>query len=242
MKKILCSIIVIIIVSIIGIIVWNPFHTDSELTETKELDINSDLVKKLYQMVTPSEDATVLIPLYENDNFPNEYIISVGISNLLSNRNGQRPELLSKLEVERSIHDVFGYDIDFFHESTRLLISGVCAYEYQSKVEQYSLISGCGGNSHERFYRKVIKAMQKNNVIQLVEKSIYLYSDWDDHISRIYIYNNYDRENVLDYYEKPSSEDVNVNLDDYIEQASTYIYTFKLQNENYILESMKKND
>lgn len=242
MKKVISSIIIITIVGIIGIIVWNPFHTDGELVETKELDINSDLIKKLYQIVTPSEDATVLTPLYEKDNFSNEYIISVGISNLLRNMNGERPELLSKLEIERSIHDVFGDDINFSHESTMLLISGVCAYDYQQSTEQYVLVSGCGGNSHERFYRKVMKAIQKNNVIELIEKSIYMNVDWDDYLSRVYIYNNYNKEKVLDYYEKPSSENVNINLDDYIEQASTYIYTFKLQNGKYILESMRKKD
>ena len=53
-----------------------------------ELDINSEKVQSLYEMVTPVEEATVLKKLYEKSGvFENQYILSVAINNYLNEQN-----------------------------------------------------------------------------------------------------------------------------------------------------------
>lgn len=239
MKKRVYFVIFILTIGIIAMLGWNQMTKRETPIETKALDPQSDLVQGLYQMANPSEDATVLSTLYKTNSFSNEYILSTGIANFLRKMQ-EPPNFISKKEVEQSIHDVFGYDIDFVHESVFILVSGVCKYAYQPNTEQYRLVVGCGGNSNEKFYRKIINATQKNNKIQITEKLIYMYNDWDEHQSRIYLYNNYQKEKVLDYFEKSSTEQLEINIEEYLSQASTYIYTFKLQNNNYIFEEIKQ--
>lgn len=212
-----------------------------------ELDIEADMVQELYNRVNPSEDASILIPFYEKSIFTNDYIISVGIVNSLKNKDGKIPELLSKLEVERGIHDVFGYEVSYTHQDVYIFHrnefgKGFCGYWYRPNTEQYQLINGCGGNWNEFFKRKLVSATKKGDYIYLKEKSIYFYNDWDDYMSRIYVYNNYAKEKVLDYIEKSSSESTHIKLENYIEDASTYMYTFKYQNGHYIFESITRVD
>ena len=61
-----------------------------------------------------------------------------------------------------------------------------------------------------------------------------------DEINHISIYNNYNKEKKLHYTEIPSNEIYDISLDDYMEQASTYVYTFYKQNDTYIFEGLKK--
>ena len=78
------------------------------------------------------------------------------------------------------------------------------------------------------------------DIIHITEKSIYIYDDWDDYSSKIYIYSNYDQKNLLDYIEKSSSDNYNIEIDNYLDNASTYIYTFHKQNDKYIFDSLKR--
>ena len=46
----------------------------------------------------------------------------------------------------------------------------------------------------------------------------------------------------LEYIETSSQESYSVSIDDYIDQASTYLYTFEKQGNNYILKGIKEVD
>lgn len=99
-----------------------------------------------------------------------------------------------------------------------------------------------GGNWYEFFKRKLISAEKQGNFIYLKEKMIYFTDDWDDYLSRITIYNNYQKEKKLEYIETSSQESYSVSIDDYIDQASTYLYTLEKQGNNYILKGIKEVD
>ena len=51
---------------------------------------------------------------------------------------------------------------------------------------------------------------------------------------------NYDQKNLLDYIEKSSSDNYNIEINNYLDNASTYIYTFHKQNDKYIFDSLKR--
>lgn len=209
------------------------------------LDIDSSFVEDLYRKANPSEDASILKEIYGNDHsFSNSYILSVALVNLIREKNLQDEEYIKQEDVEEQIYDFFGSNISFQHQKVFLFYSneygrGVCGYSYLEEQKQYQLMHGCGGNWYEFFERRLISAEKQGDYVYLTEKSIYCTNDWDDVISRVTVYNNYAREKKLNYFEKSSYESTDVLLDDYIEQASTYIYTFKQQNDHYILESIK---
>lgn len=56
----------------------------------------------------------------------------------------------------------------------------------------------------------------------------------------MYIYNNVNRKKLIHSFKIEPNETYNVDLEDYIEDASTYNYVFKKVNENYILEKIEK--
>lgn len=179
MKKILIFVIGILLI-IFAFLTFNLFKDNLNSLETTSemLNINSELVQELYSTINPSEDANVLIGLYENDKISNEYILACGITNYLKEYN-IAPEYISKIDVENSIHSIFGYSTPIVHEDVYILNDKACGYFYNSKIEKYQLVSGCGGNNNEKFYRKIISAEKKNNFIFIKEKSIYMYNDWN---------------------------------------------------------------
>jgi len=214
--------------------------------EDGALDVQSDFVKDLYNMVNPSHDANIIKGLYEDsDKFSNDYILSVGIVNLIKEKLYRNEEYLKAEDVEKTIHKILGYDVSFVHQDTHVLGldaygEGICGYTYLSESNQYQLMHGCGGNWFEYFERKVVSAEKKGDSIYLTEKLIYWYNDWNDYVSKKSIYNNYQKEKLLDYTISDSSDGSRVKLEDYINQASTYLYTFKKQNGEYILDSVKR--
>jgi len=211
------------------------------------LDVQSDFVKDLYSLVNPSDDANIIKGLYEDsDKFSNDYILSVGIVNLIKERFYRDEEYLQVEDVENTIHKILGDDVSFVNQDTHVFSfgaygEGICGYFYLPESNQYQSMHGCGGNWYEFFRRKVVSGEKKGDSVYLTEKLIYFKNDWDaDKPSYRTIYNNYQKEKQLDYIVKGPNEPYEVKLEDYIDQASTYLYTFKRQDDRYILENVKR--
>lgn len=212
------------------------------------LDINSDFVQTLYEKVNPSHDASIIKGLYEKENvLANDYILSVGIVNLIKERFYRNEEYLKEEDVEDMIHQILGFQVKFVHQEVRVFgrdsfSEGICGYTYLPESHQYQLLHGCGGSMFESFARKVTSAFKEEDTVYITEKLIYKYNDWDDTTSKIYVYNNYAREKLLDYIVKDSNEPYSISLEDYIDDASTYVYVFKKQNGEYILDCVKREN
>lgn len=237
-RRIFIFFFVVLFIILIGCIIILRLGKE-ENVEWKILDKNSELVKELYNSVNPSNDATVLKSLYENSQITNDYIIVLGISEYLKSQQDY-PNTISSFDVEKSIYHILGENIPFDHQTVLLLHGSACGYSYESDSKEYIFSSGCGGNSREFFHRIVVEAKQWKDEIQIIEKSIYEFNDWDDKISRIHIYDNYAQNNLLDYMEKDSSISYTINIEDYIEKASSYVYSFKKKDDHYIFENFKK--
>ena len=241
MKKIIVLFISLFII-FSGIIIYIFIQDNSlkEHTVSNHLDINSSIVQDLYNLINPSNDANVLKELYENSGLTDKYILNIGITSYLKEHPNNDKLIIPKTSVEKSIHSALGYNVTFSHQDVYILNDFGCGYSYDKDTEQYKLLSGCGGNQFESFKRKIVDAIEMNDIIQITEKSIYIYDDWNDYSSKIYIYSNYDQKNLLDYIEKSSSDNYNIEINNYLDNASTYIYTFHKQNDKYIFDSLKR--
>lgn len=207
-----------------------------------ELDINTKEVQVLYEMATPVEDATVLRNLYENPStFDNQYILSVSINNYLNEQN-DLIETISKDIVEEYIDKIFGNNISFKHEKVYVLSGDYCGFDYNEDLQQYELLHGCGGNMNEQFYRKITKATQEDDEIIILEKSLYVYIDWDFENYHITIYNNIVDKKVIANYDLSLDREINIDINDYIDNASTYEYVFKKMDNRYIFDSFNLLD
>ena len=139
-----------------------------------------------------------------------------------------------------NVDEIYEPDTGYFHVPINFYVLngdyGVCGFTYQPEIEQYISLNGCGGSNTDSFVREVVSARQEGNFLYITEKSIYIYADWNETITRKYIYNNCQQDKMLDYQETPSTESHLVELDDYIEEAATYEYVFENQNGQYIFK------
>ncbi len=215
------------------------------------LDINSEFVQNLYKMASPSSDAGVLKDLYDDGIPSNTYILATGAMNYIRKnipvdsemiQNHMFTTTITKEDLKQHIEEVFGsinyQDEDFYVLNYEY---GVCGFTYQEELERYESLNGCGGSMFESFKRKLISAREEDNYFYITEKSIYIYNDWDDYISRRYIYSDYNQEKMLDYIETSSNESLTITVDDYLGEAMTYDYVFEKNNDRYIFKGLQKN-
>lgn len=215
--------------------------------EDGTIDIESEFIKKLYSQVNPSEDANIIKEmLIDTEKFSNKYIIATGLMDVIKEKEYLNEEYIDEKEVENAIKKIFGNDMTFTHEDAYILgkdryDEGVCGYTYEKGTKNYQLMHGCGGNWFESFRRKLISAKQEGDFIYLKEKSIYKYHEWDIGIpSEAYIYNNINKEKLIYTFHLKANEPCNINIEDYINEASTYVYVFKKVDNSYILEKITK--
>ncbi len=227
--------------------VKNPITTDSfDSVLDGSLDVNSSFVVDLYEKVNPSHDVSIIKGLYEKEGtFSNEYILSVGIVNLIKEKFYRNEEYLREEDVSQMIHRILGFHTKFVHQDVLVFSldsysEGICGYNYLPESHKYQLLHGCGGNFYEFFRRKIVSAEKEGDFVYLKEKLIYFYNDWNEYASKVSVYNNYNREKLLDYIESDGSQNYKVSIENYMENASTFLYTFKKQNGEYILESLTR--
>lgn len=94
----------------------------------------------------------------------------------------------------------------------------------------------------EKFYHKIISANEEDDKIIILEKSLYVYNDWNSNNSHITIYNNIIDKKIISSYNLDSNSEININIDDYIDNASTYKFVFKKVDNCYIFESISLLD
>ena len=184
-----------------------------------KLNINSEKVQSLYNMATPIEDATILKNLYDNPNKQNEVIKSI-----------------SKNIVEEYVYKIFGDNISVKHEKVYVLSGDYCGFDYNEELQQYEFLHGCSGNMNEKFYRKITSAIEEDDKIIILEKSLYVYYNFDSEISHITIYNNIIDRDIIQTYDVDSQKNMDINIDDYLDHASTYQYVFKKVEDHYIFD------
>ena len=74
-----------LIMFVVAEIIILYYFKDSTFVNNNDtnIDKNSTLVKELYDMVNPSNDAILLDELYKNKELTSKYIVAMGINNYL---------------------------------------------------------------------------------------------------------------------------------------------------------------
>ena len=249
-KKIFIILILLfIIVEIVALVFLNfgSLKKDEE-AEKINLDINSELVQNLYKMANPSEDASVLNELYGNTKLTDDYIIAIGIADYLKDNDPiliENPtydfDYIPSEDVDKHIKFVLG-DVDYKPKDIFLFSDGYCGFNYNKELDRYEDKGGCGSDGYEKYYRKIASAYKEGNKIYIKEKLFFVYNDWNDYISKVSIFSNYDKKNLLDYFEQDAKDGLNIDIDKYINKGSIYQYEFvqKDNNNNYIFKGIKR--
>lgn len=228
----------ILIILGILILLTSGIFLDFLFFKPKDLDIFSDEIRELYNSVNPSSDFNVANLLYSTNPLANEYILDIGLMAVIQEVGEENAQTISKEKVEEKIKYILG-DISYYHEKTYLL-EKVCGYTYNDLQQQYEIINGCGGNWYKRIHRKMISAKKKRNKIIITEKMIYEEDDWNDTLSKRTIYSDLSKTKQLDYKEVSSNINYAVDIEEYLEEASTYEYIFEKKDNHYIFKNISK--
>ncbi len=204
-------------------------YTEFSIKDTNNLSLE----EKLYQKVNPSEDYALLKYLYTNNNsFDNNYIIAVGLNNYIDKNNNV--EVIKEEDVNESIKEIFGADIKFNHQNTYIYKENYCSFEFDEAKKEYIAIHGCDGDMFHKLYRKVITTKELDKTLEIYEKLIF--AEWSQNFDTITIYNNNIDKKVIEKLDGNK----NIDINNYLDNATTYKYTFEKVNNNYIFKSLTK--
>ena len=247
MKKktvLLISLVMFIVAEII--ILYNfkdrNFANDNDIN----IDKNSTLVKELYDMVNPSNDAILLDELYKNKDLTSKYIVAMGINNYLKynkikkfNNNDINGGYINESDVRDNIKYVLG-NISYNNTDTYIMKDNYCMFKYNNELSRYELVGGCDG-SYTGYYRVIDSAYVNDNKLYIREKLIYYTYDFNEVINKVSIYDNPDMTNILDYREISSYDEINY-LDNFIDNGSIYLYEFEKvdNNNNYVFKKITR--
>lgn len=247
MKKktvLLISLIMFIVAEII--ILYNfkdrNFANDNDIN----IDKNSSLVKELYDMVNPSNNAILLDELYKNKDLTSKYIVAMGINNYLKhnkikkfNNNDINGGYINESDVRDNIKYVLG-NISYNNTDTYIMKDNYCMFKYNNELSRYELVGGCDG-LYTGYYRVIDSAYVNDNKLYIREKLIYYTYDFNEVINKVSIYDNPNMTNILDYREISSYDEINY-LDNFIDKGSIYLYEFEKvdNNNNYIFKKITR--
>lgn len=213
------------------------------------IDKNSTLVKELYDMVNPSNDAILLDELYKNKELTSKYIVAMGINNYLKhnkikkfNNNDINGGYINESDVRDNIKYVLG-NISYKNTDVYIMRDNYCMFKYNNELSRYELVGGCDG-SYTGYYRVIDSAYVNGNKLYIKEKLIYYTYDFNEVINKVSIYDNPDMINILDYRENreiSSYDEINY-LDNFIDKGSIYLYEFEKvdNNNNYIFKKITR--
>lgn len=247
MKKktvLLISLVMFIVAEIIILYIFKnrTFANDNDI----DIDKNSSLVKELYDMVNPSNNAILLDELYKNKNLTSKYIVAMGINNYLKyneikkfNTNDIVGGYIDESDVRDNVRYVLG-NISYDNTDIYIMKDNYCMFRYNNELSRYELVGGCD-SSYTGYYRVIDSAYVNGNKLYIKEKLIYYTYDFNEVINKVSIYDNPDMINILDYREISSYDEINY-LDNFIDKGSIYLYEFEKvdNNNNYIFKKITR--
>lgn len=240
-----------LIMFVVAEIIILYYFKDSTFVNNNDtnIDKNSTLVKELYDMVNPSNDAILLDELYKNKELTSKYIVAMGINNYLKhnkikkfNNNDINGGYINESDVRDNIKYVLG-NISYKNTDVYIMRDNYCMFKYNNELSRYELVGGCDG-SYTGYYRVIDSAYVNDNKLYIREKLIYYTYDFNEVINKVSIYDNPDMINILDYRENreiSSYDEINY-LDNFIDKGSIYLYEFEKvdNNNNYIFKKITR--
>ena len=240
MKKIIIFILIVcvLLAAVQVFLFWELKEPTNESTFT-ELSITDEAVQELYEKANPSEDYDTMQDVYARGNFSNQFILGTAIVSILRN-NPQ--DTVSESDVNVAIKQIFG-TITYAHESGYIISDEVCGFQYDKNAHLYTILKGCQKNGDSKLLRKITSARKSDTEYIITEKLIASETTYDE-LNQTYtitVYDDIGKSHQIETLTYMEGEDVPVvEIEDYIEQASTYEYHFVFDGETFIYKAIEK--
>lgn len=242
----------------------NDVNNDNQKEESYDsLDIDNTVVTELYKKVNHFGDTgpagyNFTGYFYQKDSiFASEIDNKTKLFLALNNAQTTTDELeqtlfVSDSSLKTAMIDLFG-NVDYQNESlTTTKGCGFSNASYNADNKQYSIAIACGGTGYNYYITKLVQARKYSDRIEIYEKHIGIKRTWNEdknlEVTSVYKYFKQDKNSCIGYDCMSGVEliadglenfDTN-NIDEYMQKADTYKYTFKLENGKYYFSKAEK--
>ena len=249
MKKILLSMLVVLMATGCSFTLNDKKEENKTIEEQtyESLNIDDSLVTELYNKIDHhlSYYGTYMGYFYRKDStsiddMDNKLKLYLALHNAETTSDESGDILLvSDSSLKKAMEDLFG-NIDYKNESLANSITG-CGIEgaqYDESKKQYSIFMACGGAGYPFYMTKLVQARKYSDKIEIYEKHIAGMPFLDDKSSmqKFSVYKDFqfdDNDENFDFdivgidLISENVDDLDTNLDQYMNQADTYKYTFQ---------------
>ncbi len=211
--------------------------------EFVSVSVDDERVVYLYEMANPSDSLLSMQDVYKKGTFSNEFILGTAFVFYLK----EHPDAVkvSEEEIGQSIHKIFG-DIVYAHDSGNIVSPYVCSFRHNKGEKNYTYLKGCTTNDANKIYRVLVDARKSDREYILTEKLIFVKNNIEEAqlskepVATLKVYNDMNESKLLD--EKTflweTEMPFEVDIHDYLENASTYEYHFVFDGENFVYKNL----
>ena len=192
----------------------NSSFTDVSLSDTAVLE--------LYRNINVRDSLLFNYTLLKDSSIANTYILGAAMARC---KNDGLEVPLKSNDLALCVRKVFG-DVSFINED---FVWNKQQYIYDNQTEEYIINSAYDyAQDDEKILRKLVSAKKSTTEYILTEKIVVVTSDVPNRI-----YNDVN-------YTKLLGEDENPDIENYLNEASTYNYHFTFNGETFVLTSVTK--
>lgn len=173
--------------------------------------------------------------------FPNKVKLVLTYKNLIKNEDLTKSFSRTKQEVTNKMKEIFGPNIAYQDESFQINCQMV-----EFNVDKYNFRSeslGCGGDSRA-IKTKLVSHKQENGTLILQEKymAVNRIDDPEGRLDRqcFGIYKDFDDTNYLSYVCTSGGEELNIDINEYLDQLNTMEYIFVKDSDHYYFDQIRK--
>ncbi len=225
--------------------------SNKEEVEEKEiqLSLTSEEVNTLYSYLQPLSKKFVMASSVTVSELNQEEIKAMGLS-LLKEEDfevvdaGQEKYRLKSKSLKDSANRILGDKVVVENQSMEMpyyqkyskTLAGNVTLDYQDSCDcYYATFEDPEQANVEPFYKKLVKAVKKDDKIILTEKVIYTLQEE----GKTQIYSNWQLSNLIEEVNDDAKE---IDIDNYLSVASEIVYTFKYQDNSFRFLFSKLNE
>jgi hypothetical protein len=216
-------------------------NKEQETEEPKEieLDVNSKQIKDLMYVLQKDGSSSCSSSYFDEENKTAESIdnnIKLNMAFIYMYGVQDCPASVKEFtaaQMKEAMAKVFGSTTTYRDENFSSCTTAIYKYDIEKKIYKMEDGCGCGGMCTERTERKLYKAIQKEDTITIEEKIGYAMPD--NNTDKFSLYNYYNHNERIGECIQQETYTCS-NLDKYYSDLSSIIYTFKMENGNYVFE------
>lgn len=226
MKKVifgLSSLLIIIIIFFSTYLVY--IGRIKNMLQYQKIDINTPYIQNIYHSVTLENNLESKFDFYTEEKMNNTYLLNLGTQNTFSNS-------ISFKDVQKNIQTLTNYQTVYPHS--------ICGYDYIASTQSFIKVNDCSLTQNYNFYTLLSNAKENDVNLILEEKNIFYTKDFINNNYFITLYKDTSQKEVIDYINIYEENDLNQLINNYIDKATTYQYTFEKKNNHYVFKDIKK--